>query len=93
MTSKKPEDHQGELLTQPLALWQFVISVMGLIITCGVLIVNLSNKITEQGIKIQELQDNRVETRNRFDKVDVKLDGMSDQMTRVLIKMEDKKNR
>ena len=80
-------------MRKPLELWQFVISLLGLIMTAGILIVNQSNKITSQEIRISDLEQNKRDTQAQFDKVNSKLDAMNDQLTHILIALEDKVTR
>jgi len=83
----------NQIMRKPLELWQFVISLLGLIMTAGILIVNQSNKITSQEIRISDLEQNKRDTQAQFDKVNSKLDAMNDQLTHILIALEDKVTR
>ena len=86
-TPKKPD-----VMTRPIELWQAILATIGLICTIGYGYVNKSNELTKAEVEIEHLKEFHTEDRARFDKIDVHLDGMSDQNTRILIKLEDKKN-
>ena len=74
------------IMRKPIELWQFIISLMALIMTAGVMIVNQSNKIQSQGDRIFFLEQTTTETK-------VTLKEMSVKLTDILLALKDKKDR
>ena len=79
-----------------LKIWQAVVSLILLAITVGTLIVNLSNKVETQKVKIEFLESNqrdlglmlkeKVQSDNhRFDKI-------QEQLTQILVELQTKQN-
>ena len=80
-------------MRKPLELWQFIMSLIGLIMTAGVLIVNQSNKIATAELRISDLEQNKRDTKEQFDKVNIRLDQIDSQLTTIRVLLEDKANR
>lgn len=80
-------------MRKPLEVWQFIISLIILVMSGGTLVVNQSNKITDQNARIITLEQNRKDTERQFDKVNERLDRMSDKLTDILVELQNKKDR
>ena len=57
------------------------------------MIVNQSNKIVSQEIRISDLEQNKKEAKEQFDKVNTRLDQVVDKLTDILITLQNKENR
>lgn len=80
-------------MRKPLEIWQFIISLVILIMSVGSLIVTQSNKITDQNARIITLEQNKKDTERQFDKVNERLDRVSDKLTDILVELQNKKDR
>ena len=59
-------------MRKPLEVWQFIIALVTLIMSAGTLIVNLSNKVVDQGARISALERSTTEITRQFEKVNEK---------------------
>jgi len=84
---------ENPVMRKPIEIWQFAIAVVTLIMTAGTLIVNLSNKVVDQGARISALERSTTEITRQFEKVNEKLDRLNDKQTDIMVELQNKKDR
>jgi hypothetical protein len=89
--------YNSKKMEKGLKIWQALVSLILLIISIGTMIVNLTNKVETQRVKIEFLEstqrdynlmlkDKVQSDNNRFDKI-------QDQLTQILVQLQTKQNR
>ena len=79
-----------------LKIWQAVVSLILLAITVGTLIVNLSNKVENQKVKIEFLESNQTDLKlmlkDKTQSDNGRFDKIQDQLTQILVELQSKQN-
>lgn len=79
-----------------LKIWQAVVSLILLIIAVGTLIVNLSNKVETQKVKIEFLESNQRDyglmLKEKVQSDNQKFDEIQKQLTQILVELQTKQN-
>lgn len=85
-----------EKMEKGLKIWQAVVSLILLIITVGTLIVNLSNKVETQKVKIEFLESSQRDLglmmKEKGQSDNARFDKIQDQLTQILVELQSKQN-
>lgn len=80
-----------------LKIWQALVSLILLIITVGTMIVNLSNKVETQKVKIEFLEssqrDMNLLIKDKIQSDNQSFEKIKDQLTEILVQLQEKQNR
>lgn len=84
-------------MKQPTQMWQLIISIFVVLLSCGAGIINQSNKIAKLEEKIQNESIDRFNAQiaadKKFDKIDIKIDGIQADTRQILINLANKQDR
>lgn len=89
--------YNAKKMEKGLKIWQAIVSIILLSITIGTWIVNLSTKVESQRIRIEYLEgaqrDFNLLFKDKIQSDNQKFDKISDQLTEILVQLQDKENR
>lgn len=89
-------DNFKKKMEKGLKIWQAVVSLILLIITVGTLIVNLSNKVENQKVKIEFLESSQKDLglmmKEKGLSDNARFDKIQEQLTQILVELQSKQN-
>lgn len=86
-----------DAMKQPTQMWQLIISVAAVLLSCFAGIINQSNKIASlrtdlENVKIQQFNQ-QMASDKKFDKMDLKIDLIQADTRQILINLQNKADR
>jgi hypothetical protein len=89
--------YNSKKMEKGLKIWQALVSLILLIITCGTMIVNLATKIEAQKVKIEFLESSQKDInlllRDKIQSDNQEFGKIRDQLTEILVQLQEKQNR
>jgi hypothetical protein len=89
--------YNSKRMEKGLKIWQALVSLILLIITCGTMIVNLTNKVETQRVEIDFLKsgqrDQNIMMKEKGLTDNQRFDKIQDQLTQILLQLQLKQNR
>jgi hypothetical protein len=84
-------------MEQTLKLWQAVIGTIGVLITVVTIMINQSNKIETQRLRIEFLEtssrDQGLQIKDLNQQINVKYENMNGKLTDILVALQNKENK
>lgn len=84
-------------MRQPTQIWQLIISVAAVMLSCFAGIINQSNKITKLETKVETLKTEQynmqIMSDKKFDRMEIKMDAIQADTRQILITLERKADR
>ena len=80
-------------MNRPVKLWEAVLGIIGVLLSVAVMIYNRGKIDATNASQIQTLQDQLKVYQQTQERMDEKIDHMNENITNILIKLEDKQNR
>jgi hypothetical protein len=80
-------------MERPLKLWEFIIGCIGIFLTVSVMIYNRGTMDAQNQVEINSLKQSVSDLRQKQDKIDEKLDRIHEDVTNVLVLLQNKEDR
>src|SRR5688572_20200837 len=83
----------SEVMRKPMEIWQFILSTLVVLGTSGAWILDQSNQIERQAVRIEILEDQQRDDRLLFKDIQQQFKETNSKLTDILIILQNKKDR